>query len=199
MVDLSRIAIPAIGVLAVVGVAGFFLAFNLYPEKHVNVTVEGKCYELLDEANRRYQNLASRNEIEKLRLQIGKVESDSAYLPILFTGKDTDISDFQNKYKFNVTSQEKLKYFPNINASVMTANISKSELGRIVQDLTLNDVATSAKTVAGSIGIESNKYITPSESIEVSNILNEYMKSGIKQIIANSSDVKSAECRTGVR
>lgn len=174
MVEISKLAIPAIGVLAVVGVIGFFLAFNLYPEKHVNVTVEGKCYELLDEANRRYQNLASRNEIEKLRLQLGKVESNSAYLPILFTGKDTDISDFQNKYKFNVTSQQKLKYYPNINASVITANISKGELSKVVQDLTLNDVETSAKTVIGSIGIESNRYITAAESIEISNILSEY-------------------------
>lgn len=199
MVEISKLAIPAIGVLAVVGVIGFFLAFNLYPEKHVNVTVEGKCYELLDEANRRYQNLASRNEIEKLRLQLGKVEPDSAYLPILFTGKDTDITDFQNKYKFNITSQQKLKYYPNINASVITADISKGELARVVQDLTLKDVATSAKTVAGSIGIESNRYITSSESMEISNILREYMDSGIKQIIANSPGVKSAECRTGVQ
>jgi hypothetical protein len=198
MVDLGKIAIPAIGVLVVVGVIGFFLAFNLYPEKHVNVTVEGRCYELLDEANQRYQNLASRNAIEKLRLQLAKVEPDTAYLPIIFTGKDTDISDFQNKYRFNVTSQQKLKYFPNINASAMTANISKSELGKVVQHLTLADVATSAKTVVGSIAIESNKYITAAESTEVSNILNERMNSGIKQIIATSSGVKSAECRTGV-
>jgi hypothetical protein len=65
MVDFAKIAIPSIVVLAVIGVIGFFLAFNLYPEKHVNVTVQGKCYELLDEANQHYQSLASRNEIEK--------------------------------------------------------------------------------------------------------------------------------------
>lgn len=198
MVDFAKIAIPSIVVLAVIGVIGFFLAFNLYPEKHVNVTVQGKCYELLDEANQRYQSLASRNEIEKLRLQLSKIESDSAYIPIIFTGKDTDISDFQNKYKFNVTSQQKLKYFPNINASVITANISKNELAQIAGNLTLDDVSTSAKTVAGSVGIDSNKYITPAESKEVSNQLNEYLNNGINAIIANSSGVKSAECRTGV-
>lgn len=168
MVDYTKIAIPGIVVLAVVGVIGFFLALNLYPEKHVNVTVRGKCYELLDEANQRYQSLASRNEIEKLRLQLSKIESESAYLPIIFTGKDTDISDFQNKSKFNVTSQQKLKYFPNINASVTTANISKNELAKIIGNLTLDDVSTSAKTVAGSVGIDSNKYITPAESRDVS-------------------------------
>ena len=198
MVDYTKIAIPGIVTLAVVGVIGFFLAFNLYPEKHVNVTVQGKCYELLDEANQRYQSLASRNEIEKLRLLLSKIESESSFLPIIFTGKDTDISDFQNKYKFNVTSQQKLKYFPNINASVITANISKNELAKIVGNLTLNDVSTSAKTVAGSVGIDSNKYITPAESRDVSNQLNEYMNNGINEIIGYSSGVKSAECRTGV-
>jgi hypothetical protein len=71
----------------VVGVIGFFLAFNLYPEKHVNVTVEGKCYELLNEANQRYQSLTSRNEIEKSRLLLNKIEPKDAIVPFIFAGK----------------------------------------------------------------------------------------------------------------
>jgi hypothetical protein len=46
--------------------------------------------------------------------------------------------------------------------------------------------------VAGSVGIDSNKYITPAESKEVSNQLNEYLNNGINAIVANSSGVKSA-------
>jgi hypothetical protein len=42
MVDYGRLAIPAILILAVGGVISFFLAYNFYPEKHENVTVDGK-------------------------------------------------------------------------------------------------------------------------------------------------------------
>jgi uncharacterized membrane protein len=45
----SQLAIPGILVLLVGGTIGFLLAFNYYPEKHVNVNVDGRCYELLDE------------------------------------------------------------------------------------------------------------------------------------------------------
>ena len=58
-----------------------------------------------------------------------------------------------------------MKYFPNIDASVVTANISKNELQNIVDNLTLTDVYPLSKTVAGSIGIEPNNYITSAEGM----------------------------------
>jgi hypothetical protein len=198
MINYSRLAIPVIAILAVGGVISFLLAYNLYPEKHVNVTIDGMCYELLDDAHQQYVNLAAKNDIEKLRLQLSKVEQKDASIPIIFTGRDSDIADFRNRYQLSVTSQQKVKYFPNIDASVGTANISKNELANILGNLTLNDVYPSAKTVAGSVGIELNNYITPAEGKDVSIKLNEYMNNGIREIIANSSGVKSAECRTGV-
>lgn len=60
-----------------------------------------------------------------------------------------------------MTSQQKVG---NIDASVVTANISRDELANIVGKLTLSDVYTSAKIVAGSTGIEPNTYITPAEA-----------------------------------
>jgi hypothetical protein len=194
MINYSRLAIPVIAILAVGGVISFFLAHNLYPEKHVNVTIDGSCYELLDDAYQQYVNLAAKNDIEKLRLQLSKVEQKDASIPIIFTGRDSDIADFRNRYQLSVTSQQKVKYFPNIDASVTTANIFKNELANILGNLTLNDVYPSA----GSVGIEPNNYITPAEGKDVSIKLNEYMNNGIREIIANSSGVKSAECRTGV-
>ena len=62
-----------------------------------------------------------------------------------------------------VTSQHKVKYFPNIDANVVTANISKNELQNLVDNLTLKDVYPLSKTVGGSIGIEPNYYITSAE------------------------------------
>ena len=119
-------------------------------------------------------------------------------IPIILSGKDSDIEHFKHKYPLMVTSQHKVKYFPNIDASVVTANIAKNELQNIAGNLTLKDVYPSAKTIAGSIGIEPNNYITSAEGKVISLKSNEFMSNGIREIIANSDGVKSAYCRTGV-
>ena len=129
---------------------------------------------------------------------VSKVEPKDAIIPIIFSGKDSDIEQFKRKYPLTVTSQHKVKYFPNINASVITANISKSELQSIVDNLTLTDVYPLSKTVAGSIGIEPNNYITFAEGMDISVKSKEFMTNGIREIISNSDGVKSAYCRTGV-
>lgn len=51
----------------------FFLAFNFYPEKHVNVNIDGKCYELIDQANIQYQNLAASHRQQVLKMQINYI------------------------------------------------------------------------------------------------------------------------------
>jgi len=198
VINYSRLAIPLIAIFAIGGVISFLLAYSFYPEKHENVTVDGKCYELLDSAHNEYQNLAARKEIEILRLQLNKVEPKDAMIPIIFSGMDSDIKQFKNSYPLIVTSEQKVKYYPYNDGSVVTANISKSELQNIVGNLTLRDVYPSSKTVAGSIGIEPNNYITPADAKDISNKLDEFMSNGTRGIIANSDDAKSAYCRTGV-
>ena len=120
MLDITRLAVPAIAILATGGVISFLLAYSFYPEKHENVTVDGKCYELLGTAHEQYVNLAARRDIETLRLQLSKVEPKDAIIPIIFSGKDSDIEQFKRKYPLMVTSQHRVKYFPNIDASVVT-------------------------------------------------------------------------------
>ena len=198
MLDITRLAVPAIAILAIGGVISFLLAYSFYPEKHENVTIDGKCYELLDAAHEQYVNLAARKDIETLRLQLSKVEPKDAIIPIIFSGKDSDIEHFKHKYPLMVTSQHKVKYFPNIDASVVTANITKNELQNIAGNLTLKDVYPSAKTISGSIGIEPNNYITSAEGKDISTKSKEFMSNGIREIIANSDGARSAYCRTGV-
>ena len=198
MLDITRLAVPAIAILAIGGVISFLLAYSFYPEKHENVTIDGKCYELLGTAHEQYVNLDARKDIETLRLQLSKVEPKDAIIPIIFSGKDSDIELFKHKYPLMVTSQHKVKYFPNIDASVVTANIFKNELQIIAGNLTLKDVYPSAKTIAGSIGIEPNNYITSAEGKDISTKSKEFMSNGIREIIANSDGAKSAYCRTGV-
>ena len=182
MLDITRLAVPAIAILAIGGVISFLLAYSFYPEKHENVTIDGKCYELLGTAHEQYVNLDARKDIETLRLQLSKVEPKDAIIPIIFSGKDSDIELFKHKYLLMVTSQHKVKYFPNIDASVVTANISKNELQIIAGNLTLKDVYPSAKTIAGSIGIEPNNYITSAEGKDISTKSKEFMSNGIREM-----------------
>ena len=55
MIDSHRLAIPIIVILIVGGTISFFLVYGFYPEKHVNMKVDEKCYEFLDNAFTKYQ------------------------------------------------------------------------------------------------------------------------------------------------
>jgi hypothetical protein len=54
MVDFRNLTIPIIIALIVCGTISFFLAYGFYPEKHVNVKIDGQCYEFLDNAYEKY-------------------------------------------------------------------------------------------------------------------------------------------------
>ena len=94
-----------------------------------------------------------------------------------------------------MTSNQKVIYFPNINGSVVTANITKTDLQSIVGNLSISDVIPLSKSVAGSIGIQPNKYITHDEDKDVSLLLDKIQKSRLMDIVSNSDGVSQAECR----
>ena len=79
--------------------------------------------------------------------------------------------------------------------------MSKSEFQRIVNDLTLKNVKPLSKTVAGSIGLQPNRYITPAEEgKQISLNSNEFMREGIHEIVESKYDgVKPAECCTKIQ
>jgi hypothetical protein len=143
MIDYYKFAIPAIVVVIIGGMISGLLAYNFYPEKHVNVNMgNGKCYELLDSANVKYQNLAAKNEIEILKLQLNAINSEEeeqavVLLPVTFSGTQAGISDFIDKYNIiNIISDTPISDNSNVDKRIVKATISKSEFQRIVNDLT---------------------------------------------------------------
>jgi hypothetical protein len=202
MIDYYKFAIPAIVVIIIGGMVSGLMAYSFYPEKHVNVNIDdGKCYELLDSANVEYQNLAAENEIQILKLQLDAIDIEQATLPVTFSGTQAGISDFTNKYNINVISDESISDNSNVDKRIVKATMSKSEFQRIVNDLTLEDVYPSSKTVAGSIGLQPNTFITPEEGKQISLNSNEFMREGIHEIIGSEDNngVKPAECRTKIQ
>jgi hypothetical protein len=201
MIDYYKFAIPAIVVVIIGGMISGIMAYNFYPEKHVNVNIGGKCYELLDSANVKYQSLAAKNKIEILRLQLDAIETEQAILPVTFSGTQAGISDFTDKYNINIISDTPISDNSNVDKRIVKATITRSEFQRIVNDLTLEDVYPSSKTVAGSIGLQPNTFITPEEGKQISLSSNEFMREGIHEIIASEDNdgVKPAECRTKIQ
>jgi hypothetical protein len=57
------------------------------------------------------------------------------------------------------------------------------------------DVFPSSKSVVGSIGIQPNEYISPSEERSVTLEVGNLMKNKLRHIIETSEGVESAECR----
>ncbi|HEX6028088.1 MAG TPA: hypothetical protein VFY64_03515, partial [Nitrososphaeraceae archaeon] len=184
MIDYHKFAIPGIVVVIIGGMISGIMAYNFYPEKHVNVNIDdGKCYELLDSANVKYQNLAANNKIEILKLQLDAINSEkeqAVTLPVTFSGTQAGISDFTDKYNIiNIISDTPISDNSNVDKRIVKATITRSEFQRIVNDLTLKDVNPLSKTVAGSIGVQPNTYITPAEGKQISSSSNDFMREGI--------------------
>ena len=191
----SKLAFPGILVLLVGGTIGFLLAFNYYPEKHVNVNVDGKCYELLDESNEKHKILRAQNEINMKKMQLNMIESDDASLPVTFSGFKENVDDFIKQYNLrNIISMQKVSDNPTFDKFIIKATLSQNELQKIVNDLTLSDFYPTV-SVRGSVGLGPNQYISSEERKVISAQSKEFMENGIKNIVESNVGVKSAECR----
>src|ERR687891_1896298 len=184
MIDYHKLAIPTIAVLAAGGIISFLLAYNFYPEKHVNVNIGGKCYELLDSAYTKYQDLAANNEIEILKLQLDAIESEQATLPVTFSGRQSDILNFKNKYDIKIISDNAISGDISVDKRIVKATVTKNELKKIVNDLSIKDVIPLSKTVAGSIGLQPTLYITSEEGKIISNLHSFCAKVSTKLLLA---------------
>jgi hypothetical protein len=191
----SQLAIPGILVLLVGGTIGFLLAFNYYPEKHVNVNVDGRCYELLDAANEKHKILRAQNEINIKKLQLNMIEYSDASLPVTFSGFKENEDDFIKQYNIrNIISVQKVSDNPTFDKYIIKATLSKNELQKIVNDLTLTDYYPTL-SVRGGVGLGPNKYISSEEGKVISAESKGFMENGIKDIVESNIGTKLAECR----
>ena len=196
--SLYKLAFPGIVALLAVGTAGFLLAFSYYPEKHVNVDIDGKCYELLDVSNEKHKILRAEDEINVKQLQLNMIEYKDTSLPIVFSGFKKDLDDFINQYDIrNILSVQKVSDNPTFDKFIIKATLSKNELQKIVNDLTISDFYPML-SVKGSVGLGPNKYISTEEGKVISAESKKFMQNGIKNIVESNIEVegiKLAECR----
>lgn len=195
--DYRKLSLPAVIIFVIGGVISFLLAFNFYPEKHVNVNIDGKCYELLDKANIQYQNLAASNRLLVLKMQIDYIESADAKIPIIFSGYEERINEFLKIHPFQIIEKQNItnSVNPSLNKSIVKAIVSKNELSNLINNSKISDFYQYSNSIIGSIGIQSTQYFTLEEGKAVSNKSKELMYNGLKEIIESKERVKSAECR----
>src|SRR5919106_3987426 len=190
-----KLAFPGILILLVGGTIGFLLAFTYYPEKHVNVDIDGTCYELLDESNEKHKILRAENEINMKKMQLNMIEYGDASLPVTFSGFKENVDDFIKQYNIrNIISTQKVSDNPAFDKYIIKATLSKNELQKIVNDLQLSDFYPTL-SVKGSIGLGPNKYISSEEGKIISAESKDFMENGIKNIVDSNVGIKLAECR----
>ena len=181
--------------LIIGGLVVFFIVYNFYPEKHENIKVDGKCYELTGRAHQRYINLTSRVEKNSLLLQLNKVEDNNASIPIRFTGENGAIKNFIDRYHIIVKSKQNVTLYPDIIGSIVSGNILLTSLSSIIENLSLDDLSVASKSIEGSISIIPNEHITVQEIKDISLLKNKLMQNGLRNIVANPNGVSPAECR----
>ena len=206
MVNFRALAIPAIIVLLVGGTISFFMAFSFYPEKHVNVKINGECYELLDSAYMKYKKLQAEKELLIFRLQANAIGSPNTIIPVIFSGTGEEVDDFVNRYNIKIITSQKIGANNNyIDKYIVKATMTKQDFERIINDLTIKDLDPLTKSISESIGLQPNSYITEQEGEKISLYSKDFMRNGIQQIIdaSNASSdyegVKQAECSTKIQ
>ena len=196
--SLYQLAFPGIVALLAVGTAGFLLAFSYYPEKHVNVDIDGKCYELLDASNEKHKILRAENEINIKQMQLNMIEHSNTSLPIVFSGFKDNVEDFIKQYNIrNILSVQKVSDNPTFDKFIIKATLSKTDLQKIVNDLAISDFYPTL-SVKGSVGLGPNKYISSEEGKIISTESKDFMQNGIKNIVESNigvGGIKLAECR----
>ena len=198
MRSLQFIIVPGIVIGIIGGILLFFAAYNYYPQKNVNINLNGKCYEFLDEAYQKYQDLVSIRERELLKLQIESLEGSNSFVPITFSGSSDDVDYIIDKFDINVTEIQTLgDQNTQVDKMIIKGVINNTILEQILDNISDNITDTTANSMP-KIGILPNSGISPSESAKISDKVDQFMISGLKEIISEKNGVKETECRSTI-
>ena len=196
--NLQFVIVPGIVIGIIGGILLFFAAYNYYPQKNVNINLNGKCYEFLDEAYQKYQDLVSNRERELLKLQIASLEGSNSFVPITFSGSSDDVDYILDKFDIKVTEIQTLgDQNTQVDKMIIKGVINNTILEQILDNISDNYTDTTANSMP-KIGILPNSGISVSESAKISDNMDQFMISGLKEIISEKNGVKETECRSTI-
>jgi hypothetical protein len=196
--NLQFIIVPGIVIGVIGGILLFFAAYNYYPQKNVNINLNGKCYEFLDEAYKKYQDLVSNRERKLLKLQIDSLEGSNSFIPIIFSGSSNDVEHIIDKFDINVTEKQTLgDQNTKVDMIIVRGVVSNMILEQLLDNISEN-IIDATMNLMPKFGILPNSGISASESAKISDNIDQFMISGLKQIIVEKNGVKDAECRSTI-
>ena len=189
---------PGIVIGIIGGILLFFAAYNYYPHKNVNINLDGKCYEFLNGAYQKYQNLVSMRERELLILQIAALDESNTFVPITFSGSSEDLDNMIEKFDINVTEIQSIgDQNTQVDKEIVKGYISGTILEQILDKISNNTTGDNMYSMP-KIGILPNSGISASESAKISENIDQFIIMGLKKIIAEKSGVKETECRSTI-
>ncbi|MDF0680332.1 MAG: hypothetical protein P0116_05145 [Candidatus Nitrosocosmicus sp.] len=198
MRNLQFIIVPGILIGIIGGILLFFAAYNYYPQKNVNINLSGKCYELLDEAYQKYQDLVSLREKELLKLQIDSLGESITFVPITFSGSTDEVDNIIEKFDINVTEIQTIgDQNTQVDKMIVRGFVSSTSLEQILNNISDTGVDNTTNPIP-KIGILPNSGISASESAKISDNIDKFMINGLKKIIGEKNGVKDTECRSTI-
>ncbi len=177
----------------------FFAAYSYYPEKHLNVNLNGQCYEFVDSAFSEYEKLAFEKEIMIKTLQTHAIGDLSLEIPITFTGTNLQVDNFLKAISVKVTDYYEQGH-PNteLGKVMVKGTMSNSEIVEFLNMINKNITDTNARKNLYSFGIQPNIHISNDESHQIGQKMDKFMKNGLTSISDNENGVKNTECRTKI-
>ena len=162
----------------------------------MNFNLNGNCYEFLDGAYQKYQDLVSIRERELLKMQIAAIGESHILVPITFSGSSVNVDRIIDDFDINVTDIQTLGD-ENIRVDKMIVKgvVSNEILEQILKNISENNTDSSLDSMP-KIGILPNSGISASESANISNNIDQFMTKGIKEIMLDKNGVKETECRS---
>jgi hypothetical protein len=164
----------------------------------VNINLGGNCYEFLDVAYQKYQDLVALRELELFKMQIDAIGESNIFVPITFSGSSVDIKRIVDSYDINVTDIQTLGDLnTQIDKMIIKGVVSNTILEQIVSNISENNIGTAVNSIP-KFGILPNSGISTSESVAISNNTHQFMTKGIKKIIQEGDGVQETECRSTI-
>lgn len=200
MRNLQPLILPGIVIGLIGGIILFFAAYNYYPQKNVNINMNGDCFEFLDKAYSQYQLLESEREKELLKLQLDAIGPIVARIPVTFSGTTNEVDKIIDSYRIDVTNRQSLgDNFTQIDKVIIRGIVDLSVLEQIsLSNWQKNNSESISSIERTEIGILPNPFISSTESMKIRDNIDSFMIHGIKKIINSSTGVKSTECRSAI-
>ena len=131
-------------------------------------------------------------------MQIDAIGESNTFVPITFSGSSVDIELIIDSYDINVTDIQTLGDLnTQVDKMIIKGVVSNVILEQIVRNISGNDIGATMNSMP-KFGILPNSGISTSESAAISNSTQQFMTSGIKQIIQEKDGVQETECRSTI-